>query len=38
MKKFLLMMAALLTMSLSACAQTKENKDMKKVVHLSHDY
>ena len=32
MKKFLLMMAALLTMSLSACAQTKENKDMKKVL------
>ena len=32
MKKIIMMMAALLTMSLSACSQTKENKEMKKVL------
>ena len=32
MKKIVMMLAALLTMSLSACSQNKENKDMKKVL------
>ena len=32
MKKIVLMMAALLTMSLSACSQKKESKEMKKVL------
>ena len=32
MKKIVMMMAALLTMSLSACSQKKESKEMKKVL------
>ena len=32
MKKIVMMLAALLTMSLSACSQKKENKEMKKVL------
>ena len=32
MKKIVMMMAALLTISLSACSQKKENKEMKKVL------
>jgi ABC-type Zn uptake system ZnuABC Zn-binding protein ZnuA len=32
MKKIIMMMAALLTISVSACSQKKESKDMKKVL------
>ena len=32
MKKIVMMLVALLTMSLSACSQKKENKEMKKVL------
>ena len=32
MKIIIMMMAALLTMSLSACSQKKESKEMKKVL------
>ena len=32
MKKIVMMMAALLAMSLSACSQKKESKEMKKVL------